>query len=299
MCCANDSIDEEFSHPSFDGYRLRIRNPAICDPSVLQHSGYLDIAENKHIFFWFVRLFWLLHCKPSTESRFFESRSSPQEDPLVLWLNGGPGCSSTTGLLFELGPCSIEENGTSTRYNPHSWNSKANIFFLDQPIDVGYSYGDKGAGRINNTPAAAADVFAFLQLFIHRFTKYAELPFHIAAESYGGAYAPHIASIIHKSNKQLVYAPSPKLKRINLESILLGNGLTDPLIQMPSVVKYACEGPFAVFDDPNGQECMYLRQRAPVCERLIKACYKFDVRVACEPAALYCWTALFGPLYGE
>ncbi|KAF9461891.1 serine carboxypeptidase [Collybia nuda] len=274
----NGIVYEEFSHGAFEGYRLRIRKPSLCDPSVLQYSGYLDIAEDKHIFFW-----------------FFESRSSPKEDPLVLWLNGGPGCSSTTGLLFELGPCTIEPNGTSTHRNPHSWNSNANIFFLDQPIDVGYSHGDKGANPINNTPAAAADVFTFLQLFMRRFTKYSQLPFHIAAESYGGLYAPHIASIIHKANKQLIYAPSSKIKRINLESILLGNGLTDPLIQMPSIVNYACDGPFAVLD-PNGRECRGMRQRAPVCERLIRSCYKNDNQVTCAPATLYCWQGLFGSL---
>lgn len=47
-------LDEHFSHPSFSGYNLRIKEPKLCDPSVLQYSGYLDIAEDKHIFFWFL-----------------------------------------------------------------------------------------------------------------------------------------------------------------------------------------------------------------------------------------------------
>ena len=44
------------------------------------------------------------------------------DDPLVLWLNGGPGCSSVNGLLTELGPFSVNSGGQTLRYNPHSWN---------------------------------------------------------------------------------------------------------------------------------------------------------------------------------
>ena len=47
-------------------------------------------------------------------------------------LNGGPGCSSLTGLFFELGPCSVNAEGTDTVFNPHSWNNNASVIFLDQ-----------------------------------------------------------------------------------------------------------------------------------------------------------------------
>ncbi|KAJ6508438.1 Alpha/Beta hydrolase protein [Mycena sanguinolenta] len=273
-------------HPAFPEHMLRVHNPPIrtptlCDNSVKQYSGYLDIAQDKHLFFW-----------------FFESRGDPASDPLVLWLNGGPGCSSTTGLLFELGPCQINkaENGTVfTTPNPHSWNQNANVIFLDQPAMVGYSFSSNKTAPINNTPDAAQDVYAFLQLFVKHFHEYAKHPFHIAAESYGGHYAPNIASIVHHKNKQIPQAPSSGLRTINLQSIMLGNALTDPLIQMPSVVDYACDGPFAIFH-PNSRQCRTLRSRAPICERMIKACYARDDRAACTPATFFCWTALFSML---
>ena len=240
-----------------------------------------------------------LYCQCfSFGTRFFESRSNPSKDPLVLWLNGGPGCSSSTGILFELGPCRIADEGKNTTHNPYSWNERANIIFLDQPVGVGYSYSSDGSS-VNTSPAAAVDVHAFLGLFISRFPQYAELPFHLAAESYGGTYAPNIASVIYKKNKEVALAPVPRLPRINLASIILANGLTDPYIQMASVPDYACDGPYPIYDDPKGPQCTALRSKVPTCQRLIKSCYDFGSRLACVPAALYCWSQLFGPLQRE
>ncbi|KAJ6467467.1 serine carboxypeptidase [Mycena vulgaris] len=266
---------EHVSHPSFSDYSLRLKTPTLCDDSVKQYSGYLDIAEDKHLFFW-----------------FFESRSSPASDPLVLWLNGGAGCSSMTGLLFELGPCNINktEGGTVfTSHNPHAWNNNASIIFLDQPVMTGYSFSSSKTAHVTTTPEAARDVYAFLQLFFRRFEEYATQPFHIAAESYGGHFAPHIASIVHHKNKQLVHAPSSDIWKINLASIMLGNALTDPLIQMPSVVEYACDSPLAVFS-PISPQCRSLRTRGTICKRMISACYALDTRAVCAPATFYCWS---------
>jgi carboxypeptidase C (cathepsin A) len=88
----------------------------ICPGATSGYTGYLNHGD-KHFYF-----------------AYFESRSKPKEDPLVLWLNGGPGCSSMTGLFMELGPCTVNDDGESARENPHSWISAANVFFLDQPV---------------------------------------------------------------------------------------------------------------------------------------------------------------------
>ncbi|KAG8739484.1 hypothetical protein FRC10_005580 [Ceratobasidium sp. 414] len=275
----DDVVYERFRHESFPGYQIRLKEPKLCDPTVKQYSGYLDIAEDKHLFFW-----------------FFESRSNPSKAPLVLWLNGGPGCSSSTGLLFELGPCNIADEGRNTTFNKYSWNTHANVLFLDQPINVGYSYSE--GGTVNTSPLAAEDVWSFLELFVNRFPKYSDT-LHISGESYGGTYLPNIAHVINSKNKEIRareaqgLLPKPKVQKLNLASVLIGNGLTEPHTQFASVPEYACDGPYPVFDT-NGPQCRSLRAKVPTCQRLIKSCYDHNNRLTCVPAALYCWSQLFG-----
>ncbi|KAH8824467.1 carboxypeptidase C [Flagelloscypha sp. PMI_526] len=274
----NDLLYELVSHPSFDQHQLRVTEPEICDTSVQQYSGYLDIAEDKHLFFW-----------------FFESRFAPEEAPLILWLNGGPGCSSSTGLLFELGPCRVADESGNLTHNKYSWNNHANMIFLDQPVNVGFSYAEPGTS-VSDSTVSAEDVYAFLEIFLNRYPKYASAPFHVAAESYGGHYGPHIVSEIYKKNKELALRPLPGVLPINLVSLVLANGLTDPYIQHAAVPDYVCNGPYPVYDDPDGPECQNLRSKVPTCQRLTDACYKFKSRLTCVPAIMYCNSNLFGPL---
>jgi len=276
----NDLIYELLSHPLFSGYQMRVTEPKLCDPGVQQYSGYLDVTDGKHLFYW-----------------FFESRNDPENDPLILWLSGGPGCSSSAGLLFELGPCSIADDGKNVTYNPHSWNTRANIIFLDQPVNVGFSYSSDGSS-VNTSPAAGVDVYAFLELFLMRYPKYAKAPFHIAAESYGGTYAPNFASVIYNKNKELELAQDQAkgLVKINLASVMIGNGITNPYIQDATIPEFACDGPYPIYSDPDGQECQALRGKVPTCQRLIQSCYKYNSRLACVPAALYCNSQLYGPI---
>lgn len=219
-------------------------------------------------------------------------------------------------MLFELGPCRISacsysyfveiisltivpaDNGNNITEHEYSWNNNANIVFLDQPINVGYSYSDDGS-TVDTSPVAGHDVYAFLELFYARFPKYSKLPFHLAAESYGGTYAPNIANIIHQENQALAMASTSKLTHIPLASVVLANGLTNPYVQMGSVADYACDGPFPVYDDPEGPQCAALRTKIPTCQRLIEACYSFESRFTCVPALLYCNSQLFGPLMRE
>ncbi|THY68808.1 carboxypeptidase Y-like protein A [Aureobasidium pullulans] len=250
-----------------ENYSLRTKK---VDPShlnvdkVKQYSGYLDDEEDdKHLFYW-----------------FFESRNDPKNDPVILWLNGGPGCSSLTGLFMELGPSSINKDG-SLKYNPSSWNANASVIFLDQPVNVGYSYS---GGSVTNTVAAGKDVYALLTLFFKQFPEYASQPFHISGESYAGHYIPVFASEIL----------SHKKRNINLQSVLIGNGLTDGLTQYPEYRPMACGegGSPAVLD---AQQCQAMDNALPRCLSLIQSCYDSESVWSCVPASIYCNNAMIGP----
>lgn len=272
------------SNDNLEGYTLRVgktyeeadigvfanaSNPSVLGvDSVKQATGYFDIADtDKHLFFW-----------------FFESRSDPANDPVILWLNGGPGCSSMTGLFFELGPSSI--NGTTLKpiRNPHSWNSNANVIFLEQPVGVGYSYADKS--KVSTTEQAAKDVFAFLQLFFTHFDVFAKNPFHIAGESYAGHYIPGIAHNIVEHEDDRVF---------NFTSVLIGNGITDPLIQYREYIPMACNASESGYRQLiSDKECEDLDRMYARCAPLIKSCYSSQSVLSCLPANLYC-EKMMGP----
>jgi cathepsin A (carboxypeptidase C) len=160
----------------------------------------------------------------------------------------------------------------NTTYNPHSWTNHANVLFLDQPVGVGYSYSDSGS--VDNSPAAAEDVHAFLQLFTARYGKYRDNDLHISGESYAGTYLPHIAHVIHSENKKKSTSLAP-LPKLNFKSVMIGNGLSEPATQFASVPEYACDSPYAVYKDPNGPECEGLRSKMARCEKLAETCYRY------------------------
>ncbi|CAG8671300.1 12582_t:CDS:2 [Cetraspora pellucida] len=164
--------------------KYNIVSSNLCDDSVKQYSGYIQVSPSTHTFFW-----------------FFEARHNPETAPLTLWLTGGPGCSSLNGLFVEIGPCKTQNNGTSTITNPNSWTEVSNVIFLDQPIGVGFSYSDD-VYNVTSSEQAAADMYTFLQLFFQRFPEYSKLDFHIFGESYGGRFDVSVNdTIVDQMNK--------------------------------------------------------------------------------------------------
>ncbi|KAI0092563.1 Alpha/Beta hydrolase protein [Irpex rosettiformis] len=262
-------------HPRFPAHQVRVKKTEFCDSTVNAYTGYLDVDSGaKHLFFY-----------------FFESRRDPAKDDVMMWINGGPGCSSSMGLLMELGPCSIDMNNSSsngTVWNPYSWNNEANIFFLDQPVGVGYSYADYGE-TVETTEDAAKNVHAFVNIFFDTFPQFSGRPLHLSGESYGvsmGRYLPAFASYIYDQNQIAKVEGRPTL---NLTSVLIGNGITD--ISTLYQGRYEIECGRAALEVPfqSISNCVRMKRALPRCDAAMRqSCIdRFD-SIDCRAAVAFC-----------
>ena len=158
----------------------------------------------------------------------FNSRSAPETDPLIIWLTGGPGCSSELAMFTENGPYRINAEDLTLSTNPHSWNTRANLLFVDQPAGTGYS---SVAGYDTTEAEVSRDFYNFLLEFLEKHPWIKERDLYVTGESYAGHYIPVIASyIIAQQNPDL-----------NVKGIAIGNGWVDPVHQYPSHAVFALQ----------------------------------------------------------
>ncbi|KAL4518207.1 hypothetical protein Ndes2437A_g04505 [Nannochloris sp. 'desiccata'] len=155
------------------------------------------------------------------------SSPQPDKDPLVLFLNGGPGCSSIGGgFLSELGPFYPTPEGVSLVKNDYAWNQLANVVFLESPAFVGWSYSNTSEDAVVGDERTAKDTYEFLLRFLTRFPKYQDRPFWLAGESYAGHYLPNLSVEILDGLKNKKHDKD----HLNFKGFLLGNPWTDPSI---------------------------------------------------------------------
>ncbi|KAE8778646.1 serine carboxypeptidase-like 50 [Hordeum vulgare] len=156
--------------------------------------------------------------------------TAPADTPLLLWLQGGPGCSSLVGNFFELGPYIVAPDGASLSRNPFAWNRRSGLLFLDSPLGTGFSAAPSPAAIPRDQSAVAAHVLAALQSFFDASPpSFRARPFFLSGESYAGKYVPAAGALILAANPSL-----PAGRRVNLRGAAIGNGLTHPVAQLPT-----------------------------------------------------------------
>ncbi|XP_024384018.1 serine carboxypeptidase 1 [Physcomitrium patens] len=168
---------------------------------------------------------------------FVESEGSPATDPVVLWLNGGPGCSSFDGFVYEHGPFKFEAAADSDSLpkltlNPYAWSKAANILYLDSPAGVGFSYSQTPTDYITGDLQTALDTHAFLLKWFQAYPEYQSNPFFISGESYAGIYVPTLSRNVAHGIKAGVKPV------INFKGYLVGNGCTDDQFDGDAIVPF-------------------------------------------------------------
>jgi len=171
-------------------------------------SGYItvDATNNRNLFYWFV-----------------ESLEDPVNDPVVLWTNGGPGCSGLLGFFTENGPFAAKEDGENLYLNPFTWVNVANMLYIEAPAGVGFSYSDVVSDYKTDDNKTAIDNYNLIRGWLNEFTNYKSNNFYISSESYGGHYMPTLAQQITIGNKD---GNNPQ---INFKGVFVGNPFTDPI----------------------------------------------------------------------
>ena len=110
----------------------------------------------------------------------------------MLWLNGGPGCSSLLGFFQEHGPWVIDDFETEIKENPYPWNKNASVMYLESPAGVGYSMANNDTDLVQNDMTQSEDAFIALQAWFEKFPERKTNPLWITGESYGGIYVPYL-----------------------------------------------------------------------------------------------------------
>ncbi|KAL6883575.1 hypothetical protein ACP4OV_010989 [Aristida adscensionis] len=187
-------------------------------------TGYVEVDEING-----VRLFYY----------FIHSEGRPADDPLMLWLTGGPGCSVLTALAYEIGPLSFNQSSSYVDglpklvYKQESWTKVSNVIFLDSPVGAGFSYSETEQGYQSSDSKAVNQVLTFLNKWFDEHPEFLSNPLYIAGDSYSGMIVPTVTYEIARA-KEVGADPD-----INLKGYLVGNPVTDLGFDIPSTIPFA------------------------------------------------------------
>lgn len=217
------------------------------EPTFEMDAGYLPVRQPEgasghpkdfaHLYFWRHSAMW-----PQRRRK------------LILWLNGGPGCSSMDGALMELGPFRFQPNGSLARVKRGiAWNEYADVVYVDQPVGTGFSLVDNDA-YAQSLQQVADEFVVFLLHLVKRYPVYAQedTDVFLAGESYAGQYIPYMAHT-------LLATPDAPL---TLRGVMIGNGFIDPRTQYGTSVEtmqqagvWQAQGPELAHMAPFVQQC--------------------------------------------
>lgn len=144
---------------------------------------------------------------------------------VIVWLNGGPGCSSLIGLVGGNGPISFGGNSTKLVPNPYSWTRFGHVLYVDQPVGTGFSTASDPY-LAQNQGKVTTDFVRWLHVFMTNFPHLQSKQIHMMGESYAGLYIPYFTNALLEGKYSLP---------LNIRSMSLGDGSWGNAAAMSSV----------------------------------------------------------------
>ena len=178
---------------------------------IRMHAGHIPVDPQYRgaLFFW-----------------HFASENVADKSRTLIWLNGGPGCSSLIGAWMEIGPFRFRDMNTMV-INDGSWHLYTNLLFVDQPVGTGFSYINTGS-LIHELDEMTDQFLGFLDRYIEVFPELLQHDIYLAGESFAGQYIPYVAQGILE-----------KRSLLKLRGLLIGNGWIDPATTYQSYLSFA------------------------------------------------------------
>lgn len=160
---------------------------------------------------------------------FFPTTNPDPKEEIAIWFNGGPGCSSLSGLLTENGPFTWEAGTLTPVQNPYTWVNLTNMMWIEQPVGVGFS---QGKPNISNEVELGQELAGFYKQFTKTFDV-AGWDLYLTGESYAGYYVPYIADTFIQLED-----PDMPLKGIAINDPIIADGTMQQHTVIPGYVDY-------------------------------------------------------------
>ncbi|KAF7954285.1 hypothetical protein EAE96_005414 [Botrytis aclada] len=187
----HEKRDASFPYLTNSTARFSVNGSAIPDvpfDAGESYAGLLPISkaanETRELYFW-----------------FYPSTNELASDEILIWLNGGPGCSSLEGLIQENGPWIWQYGTYAPVQNPWTWVNLTNVVWVEQPVGTGFS---QGVPTATSEEDVAAQFLGFWENFVDTFDLQGRKVF-ITGESYAGYYVPYIADAMFNKNDTSTY----------------------------------------------------------------------------------------------
>lgn len=169
---------------------------------------------------------------------FVESEGAPATDPLLLYMNGGPGCSGLNGFFYQIGPLAFDiTNYTgglpNLLYMPGRWTKTANVIFIDAPVGAGFSYATTTEAYSSSDTLTTNQTYSFIKNWLSSHTEYITNSFFLGSDSYSGIIVPMLAQTIIEGNE------AGEEPQVNLKGYILSCPHTDTNLETNSKIPYA------------------------------------------------------------